>query len=420
MDSWTDSQLALMKTGGNDKCNDYLKAHGIAWNTPIKQKYESDAAQLYKEVLKARVEGRPEPTKLSAVVKQHPSSAPPSLNGPPLGRPGGPVGGGDPNGMERLAGETDQQYIARQTRLREEARARMQAKFGGGGGLGGVGSGGASRMQGIGSNPGYNPNGGYGGDLGIDSLTNAFGSVFSTVGSVAGSVTSSVTSLVNDPQTKASVSNLGSTVTNVGGSFWNSLASTVTTVAGSITQPDEDDGLAELQRQIQSNRPQQSKYGGFGSDSMQSGQATNSWNMPNNAPMGGVSMGGSGLGEAPGLPGEDRNGIARLTGESDEQYIARQTRLRDEAKARMAAKFGGGGLGSASSSSYQPTPVSASNFASPNGMNLNTQTKQAPVSGTYPTSMTPPRKNSNDSFTAPRKNSKDDFNSDDFFASFGT
>ena len=74
MDSWTDSQLALMKTGGNDKCNDYLKAHGIAWNTPIKQKYESDAAQLYKEVLKARVEGRPEPTKLSAVVKQHPSS----------------------------------------------------------------------------------------------------------------------------------------------------------------------------------------------------------------------------------------------------------------------------------------------------------------------------------------------------------
>ena len=66
---------------------------------------------------------------------------------------GGGVGGagsGDPNGMERLAGESDQQYVARQTRLREEARARMAKKFGSNGGsMGGVGSGG--RMQGIGS-----------------------------------------------------------------------------------------------------------------------------------------------------------------------------------------------------------------------------------------------------------------------------
>ena len=57
-----------------------------------------------------------------------------------------PKAGTDPNGMERLAGETDEQYIARQTRLRDEAKARMAAKFGGGG-MGGVGSGGG-RMGG--------------------------------------------------------------------------------------------------------------------------------------------------------------------------------------------------------------------------------------------------------------------------------
>ena len=51
MDSWTDPQLKLMKCGGNQKCADYLSAKGVASGTAIKPKYESDAAQLYKEVL---------------------------------------------------------------------------------------------------------------------------------------------------------------------------------------------------------------------------------------------------------------------------------------------------------------------------------------------------------------------------------
>jgi hypothetical protein len=54
-----------MKTGGNDKCKTYLTSKGIeVETTPIKQKYESDEAQLYKEILKARVAGAPEPTTL--------------------------------------------------------------------------------------------------------------------------------------------------------------------------------------------------------------------------------------------------------------------------------------------------------------------------------------------------------------------
>jgi len=54
----------------------------------------------------------------------------------------------DANGVEALPGESEAEYVARQTRLREEAAARMRAKFGGSGGLsggmrmGGVGSGG--------------------------------------------------------------------------------------------------------------------------------------------------------------------------------------------------------------------------------------------------------------------------------------
>lgn len=57
MDSWTPAQLQIMKLGGNQKCQSYLSSHGVLPSTPIKQKYESDVAQLYKHRLKARSEG---------------------------------------------------------------------------------------------------------------------------------------------------------------------------------------------------------------------------------------------------------------------------------------------------------------------------------------------------------------------------
>ena len=193
------------------------------------------------------------------------SRSAPSSNFNGGGSTGGAGAGGtpgeDPNGVGRLTGETDQQYIARQTRIRDEAKARMAAKFGGGS-MGGVGSGSGSGMR----------------------------------------------------------------------------------------QP---------------------------------------------------SSAGS-LGEAPGIPGEDRNGIERLTGETDAQYVARQTRLREEAKARMAAKFGGGGMGGVGSSTSAPSSM--------RGIPPGPSSGNAPKFATPQRSFTPPGTK-----TPPRKMS-----SDDFFSSFGS
>lgn len=390
MDSWSDKQMALMKGGGNAACNNYLKERGIDARTPIREKYDNDHAQLYKEVLKARIAGLPEPTVLPPKKpKSGTYVSPASASG---GAPAkvAPAASTDPNGMERMAGENDQQYVARQTRLTAEAKARMASKFGGGGAFGG----GSKKMGGVGSDSSYNPNGG-GGGYDMDSVTSAFGAAFSSVGNIVGSAATNVSSIAKDEQARAAVSS------SVGG-FWNSLSSSVSNVASSIAAPDSgDDGLADLQRQFHSNRPQQSKYGGFGSDQKSGGGIGGSSN--NSAP-----MGGSNVSEAPGLPTEDRNGIERLTGENDEQYVARQTRLRDEAKARMAAKFGGGGLSSAGSSSYQPSPASGNNSAPPSSGNFSGVAK-APVSGN----------SSRGSSTPSRKNSKDSFSGDDFFSSFG-
>lgn len=64
MDAWTEKEVKLMKAGGNDQCNTYLCTHGVTGSTP-REKYDTPAAQLYKQVLLARIEGRPEPTQLT-------------------------------------------------------------------------------------------------------------------------------------------------------------------------------------------------------------------------------------------------------------------------------------------------------------------------------------------------------------------
>lgn len=71
MDTWTPQQVELMKHGGNDRCTEFLKLHGVTIalhptgeREMIRQKYDSPAAELYKQVLKAEVEGKPIPTEL--------------------------------------------------------------------------------------------------------------------------------------------------------------------------------------------------------------------------------------------------------------------------------------------------------------------------------------------------------------------
>mmetsp|Transcript_9594 Transcript_9594/g.13806 ORF Transcript_9594/g.13806 Transcript_9594/m.13806 type:complete len:466 (+) Transcript_9594:81-1478(+) len=403
MDSWTPKQLALMKKGGNKKCADFLKSKGINPNIAIKAKYESPVAQLYKEILKARVEGRPEPTELPKQAVR----APPTSGGfgAAVGKPGE-----DPNGMERLSGETDEQYIARQTRLREAAKIRMKQKFGGGGGsMAGVGSN-SGRMAGIGSDPNYNPHSGYGvggGDT-VDQLVSGFGSALSSFGSLAGSAAASASSFIQDENTKKTISNVGTSVATTGVSLWSSLSSGVRDVATNLAKP--EDGLSDFNQRMAAQRSVTgSKYSGFGSETMGARGGMNT-----GAALAGPSP--SALQEAPGAPGEDRNGIERLTGETDEQYVMRQTRLREEAKARMAAKFGGGGLSSSSSSSsYRPNVAPAPSSAGfPSTRVATTKVPSAPSSGNWGQSAAP---NASKKMGAAKMKVE---SPDDFFASFGT
>ena len=67
MDSWTDREMELMKEGGgNDACRAFLEQHGLQNfdSLTAREKYDSPQGELLRQVLKARVDGTPEPTVL--------------------------------------------------------------------------------------------------------------------------------------------------------------------------------------------------------------------------------------------------------------------------------------------------------------------------------------------------------------------
>ncbi|KAF1330867.1 Pde1 suppressor 1 family protein, partial [Globisporangium splendens] len=190
MDSWTDKQVQQMQQGGNDNFREAFAVAGVPTTLSISQKYNTPQAEAYRQRLTALVEGRsalPLPKWDPSSVQQPASSS--SFSN-------------DTRGVEALKGESEQDYVARQMRLRDEARARMQAKFGSNG------------MQGIGSGGETSAPASSGG---VADLTSAFGYLTSTVTSVASTAASTAASLVKDKDLGAKVS-----------SGWSYVQSTIT------------------------------------------------------------------------------------------------------------------------------------------------------------------------------------------------
>lgn len=58
MDAWSPEQLQRMQLGGNDALNAFLKTYGVDKYTDIRDKYNSQAAEFYRDKIRAEVEGR--------------------------------------------------------------------------------------------------------------------------------------------------------------------------------------------------------------------------------------------------------------------------------------------------------------------------------------------------------------------------
>jgi hypothetical protein len=73
MDSWTDTQLAMMEAGGNRNFKMFLRSRGIPEGIDLQTKYSSPALREYRERLKAQVQGvewrEPPPSKFQATTQ---------------------------------------------------------------------------------------------------------------------------------------------------------------------------------------------------------------------------------------------------------------------------------------------------------------------------------------------------------------
>jgi hypothetical protein len=356
MDSWTPAQIEIMKAGGNDTCNQFLYSRGVPRNASIREKYSSDAAALYKQVLKARAEKRPEPTELIVVTEpkkkdvnvvvvggRNTHTTATATTGTTLSTASNKQ---DPNGMERLHGETDAEYIARQTRLREEARKRMAQKFGTM-----DGSNGKRIMGGIGSSPHPSSSSSSSSSpfapssfMDVSSLTNTLSSGLGTAASGLSSVFSFASNTVNNSGAREVAKDVG----NMGLELWSTISSSAKEVASNLNMEvgigsrmegghdgtTANDGLSALSEKMKMEKlargTSSRTFTGFGSDTVMSGN--------NGASVGvGVATSSStsnSTSASSTTTRVDQNSVAPLPGESDGDYMTRQMRIRQEAQAK--------------------------------------------------------------------------------------
>ena len=73
MDSWKPDELRRMQVGGNQSAVDFLARYGVPKTTPIKEKYNSPAAELLREKVKALAAGKnfsdPHPSTVKAPAR---------------------------------------------------------------------------------------------------------------------------------------------------------------------------------------------------------------------------------------------------------------------------------------------------------------------------------------------------------------
>ncbi|ESW34652.1 hypothetical protein PHAVU_001G169400 [Phaseolus vulgaris] len=82
MDSWSEIQIKKMEAGGNDKLNSFLKQYGIAKETDIVAKYNSNAASVYRDRIQAIADGRPwrDPPVVKETIRSSVSKGKPPLS----------------------------------------------------------------------------------------------------------------------------------------------------------------------------------------------------------------------------------------------------------------------------------------------------------------------------------------------------
>jgi len=293
MDGWYPKQLAKMKNGGNRRLREFLKKQGFPSGISIKDKYHQKALEMYRENLSKICAG------------EAPRAIP-------------KIGYEKPAQVIREA-KPDNPFTGVTSSSSSSSSSRGYGGMGGGSSYGGMGSQGGGR--------------GGGGNW-WDDMSSTLGSALQETTKIAGQVTNKVASHTREGiahlKQSDATKNLQKNLQETASTGWSAMSSFFNQAVSKVSELANEGG---------------SGSGGGGGFDLPIGNLQRSKvNYGNTASS--ASGGGGGGGGGGGAPQGDVNSLERLQGESERQYIERQRRIQAEAKARMKAKFGNGGMNS--------------------------------------------------------------------------
>ncbi|KAK1297949.1 ADP-ribosylation factor GTPase-activating protein AGD7 [Acorus calamus] len=134
MDSWSEIQLKKMESGGNDRLLSFFRSYGVAKETDIVAKYNTNAASVYRDRIQALAEGRAwtDP----AVVKETLTGGGGGWKKPPLAQSGRDGKSANNGGWDSWDDEGTDSGIRRNQSV-GDFRGGSGGRGGGGGGGGG-------------------------------------------------------------------------------------------------------------------------------------------------------------------------------------------------------------------------------------------------------------------------------------------
>ncbi|XP_030957911.1 probable ADP-ribosylation factor GTPase-activating protein AGD6 [Quercus lobata] len=134
MDSWSEIQIKKMESGGNEQLNSFFAQYGIAKETDIVTKYNTNAASVYRDRIQALAEGKP--WRDPPVVKESTGfgKSKPPLSGGRNGSYGSNGSGGGGGGGGWDSWDTDDGFRSSSDMRRNQSTGDVRGAGGMGGG----------------------------------------------------------------------------------------------------------------------------------------------------------------------------------------------------------------------------------------------------------------------------------------------
>jgi ADP-ribosylation factor GTPase-activating protein 1 len=219
MDAWKEREIKAMRLGGNSKLIQHFKQYNVD-KLSIKEKYNTPAAAMYREIMTCLKEGRPVPTDIQPFIDEIETENQRINTYANSGTSGNnSISSSSYSSVSSSSGTNESAAIEKELRARKEAEERLRAKFGEGG----------LKGQSVGYNPYQNNNNGGGNDLpdiNIDKVAMFASSTLKGLADVAKVGAKAVVDTGRD---------LSKKVVDTG--VTDKLAGAVTSIKGTVTDP---------------------------------------------------------------------------------------------------------------------------------------------------------------------------------------